>query len=109
MLVDVPNQRNTQDLSLTSFVDNPEKTTILQYGAAREIHDNTKQSNGALDRHLDTLGFAQNRDKETIIPVLFGPESRDQLRQLFETDHRVAVTARYLGILHHQHLSTDLR
>jgi hypothetical protein len=86
----------TQDLSLTGFVDDLEKTTIIPSGTAKEIIEKTKASNQAMDRHLAPYGYAQNTDKETIIPVLFGQGSKQQLTQILQLDNRTTLVAKYL-------------
>jgi hypothetical protein len=91
----------TQDLSLTGFVDDLEKTTIITTGTAKEIIEKTKASNEAMNRHIEPYGYAQNTDKETIIPVLFGPGSQKQLTQILQLDSRTTLVGKYLGVLHH--------
>jgi hypothetical protein len=100
-----PITNTTTDLSLTCFVDDLEKTTLIPTGTAHEVTEKTTASNEALNLHLTNAGYLQNEAKETITPVLFGPGSQHQLRTLLATDPRIKLVARYLGTLHHHRLS----
>jgi hypothetical protein len=55
-----PITQKTVDLSLTIFVDDLEKTSIVQSGTAADVIKITDLSNQALTRQLDDFGYAIN-------------------------------------------------
>lgn len=90
------------DASVSTYADDLARTVVCD--TVHELVHKLQHANRELCTVLDTVGVAQNLDKQEHVPCFVGCHSDSYTREVFAGEvlpGKTCVAARYLGSLHH--------